>query len=149
MKEWPSVQGDNPEGEREKRELTEEERESLHFAPQVEEGPNDPDSSLEKIDIFLGEEKIGGGSFIPDRKEGGVTQFQGLEILPEYRGMGIGKEVYRKLNEDAKKRGQVLTSDIIVSDDAKRVWESLVRSGEAEKLGEGIYRFKREEKKEE
>jgi ribosomal protein S18 acetylase RimI-like enzyme len=145
MNEWPPAQDANTEGRPEKRELTQEEKDSLHFAPQIEEGPVDEDSSLRKIDIFLGEKKVGGGSFIPDKKEGGVTQFQGLEISPEYRGRGIGKEVYRRMNENAKERGQVLVSDIITSDDAKRVWESLVKSGEAEKIGETMYRFKREE----
>jgi ribosomal protein S18 acetylase RimI-like enzyme len=148
MTEWPPLQNSSPEGEREKHELSKEEKESLHFAPQTEEGPKDPESSLEKIDIFLGDKRVGGGSFIADKKEGGVTQFQGLEVSPEYRGKGIGKEVYRKLNEEAKKRGQVLVSDMIVSGDAERVWESLVRSGEAEKIGEKMYQFKREEKKE-
>ena len=57
-----------------------------------------------------------------------------VEIKPEYRGRGIGKEVYRRLNKELNQQGKVLKSNPggVISPEAKLVWESLVRSGEAE-----------------
>jgi len=57
-----------------------------------------------------------------------------VEIEPGYRNRGIGKEVYRRVNQELNKKGMVLTSEIggITSTEANHMWESLVRSGEAE-----------------
>ena len=57
-----------------------------------------------------------------------------MEIKPEYRNKGIGKEIYRRVNQELNKQGKVLTSEFggITSTEAKQMWKSLVRSGEAE-----------------
>lgn len=57
-----------------------------------------------------------------------------MEIKPEYRNKGIGKEIYRRINQELNKQGLVLASESggITSADGKYMWESLVRSGEAE-----------------
>jgi predicted GNAT family acetyltransferase len=51
-------------------------------------------------------------------------------IEPGYRDQGIAKEMYRSAIEDAKARGvKVFKSDTMVSNDAQRVWNSLMREG--------------------
>lgn len=71
---------------------------------------------------------------------------------------GIGKEIYRRINQELNKQGKVLTSEIggITSSDAKNMWESLIRSGEAEVIIDDLttrgiptrYKFKDQKSKE-
>lgn len=64
-----------------------------------------------------------------------------IEIPTELRNKGLGKSIYRKVNLELL-NGE-LKSDSLgrISEDAKRVWESLVKSGEAIKTTTG-YKFK-------
>ncbi|MFA4937464.1 MAG: GNAT family N-acetyltransferase [Patescibacteria group bacterium] len=126
--------------------LNEEEKQLLTIKESIPED-KDPTSKLQTRDILFNGERIGGFSYLYDNKPGGYTTFQGLEINENYRGRGMAKELYRRLNAEAQTRGEVLVSDMIVSDDAKRVWESLVRSGEVERLEGDMYAFKRPEVK--
>ena len=51
-------------------------------------------------------------------------------IEPGYRDQGIAKEMYKSAIEDARKQGiPEFKSDTVVSEDARRVWESLIREG--------------------
>ena len=51
------------------------------------------------------------------------------------RGKGLGKELYREVATILESRGQVLVSSGFRTDDANRVWESLVKDGYAEEIG--------------
>lgn len=69
-------------------------------------------------------------------------QVDSVLVQPDYRGYGIAKEMYRLANE---KLGP-LYSDAHQTPDAKRIWASLVKSGEAKEqedryvmLKEGIH----------
>ena len=64
----------------------------------------------------------------------------GIEIDSKYRNKGLGKSIYRKINTELLQDN--LKSDSLnrISEDAKRVWESLIKSGEAIKTSEG-YKF--------
>jgi hypothetical protein len=61
----------------------------------------------------------------------------GIEIDTKYRNKGLGKSIYRKVNSELLQGN--LKSDSLgrISEDAKRVWESLVKSGEAVKTSDG------------
>jgi hypothetical protein len=51
------------------------------------------------------------------------------------RGKGLSKELYREVATILESRGQVLVSSGFRTDDANRVWESLVKDGYAEEIG--------------
>lgn len=88
-------------------------------------------------DIKLGNEKIGEIS-------GNYTRSGDLEVFDvgidkAYQNKGYGKEAYRQLNESLP-NNKVISFGAYVEDAAeqfpgKNLWESLVRSGEAEKVG--------------
>ena len=63
-------------------------------------------------------------------------------------GKGYGKKIYRQLNDQAGEAGTVLKSDVPdkINDNAKRVWESFVKSGEAVKNEDGSYQMLPSEK---
>jgi hypothetical protein len=60
------------------------------------------------------------------------------------KGIGAGKQAYKNLNEEAKKRGGVLVSSETMSNEAENVWKSLVKEGVAEKVDD-VYKFKKVE----
>ena len=66
-------------------------------------------------------------------------QITGISINDRsLRGKGYGKEVYRQLIKRLQGEGKILISDnTALSKDAKNVWESLVKSGEAKKTNTG------------
>jgi len=66
-----------------------------------------------------------------------------IGIDQSYRGKGLGKEAYIKANDLLKStgRGNLYSSGTFEGGDAKRVWESLVRSGHAEQLGDDAWKF--------
>ena len=59
-------------------------------------------------------------------------QVDSVIVKPEYRGFGIGKEMYRLAHE---KLGP-LYSDAKQTPDAKALWQSLLKKGEARKQGD-------------
>lgn len=59
-------------------------------------------------------------------------QVDSVIVKPDYRGYGIAKEMYRLANE---KLGP-LFSDAHQTPDAKRIWASLIKSGEAKQEGD-------------
>jgi hypothetical protein len=77
------------------------------------------------------------------KKKGVVHPFL-AHIEEGLRGTGAGAEFYRKVNEHLKKHNLVLGSDMpdLLSKDAARLWDSLVKTGDAEKLPSGSYKFK-------
>lgn len=77
------------------------------------------------------------------------TKIVNIYIDEEQRGKGIGKEIYRKINEESiKKTGfPAWSSKGTRNDNSNRVWAALEKSGEAEINAEGDYSFKMPEKK--
>jgi hypothetical protein len=64
------------------------------------------------------------------------SSISGVIIHPKLQGRGLGKTIYRFVNDDLTNRGKSpLKSDFDITPDAIRVWESLVKSGEAVKAG--------------
>ena len=63
-----------------------------------------------------------------------------VTVVPDYKGFGIGKEMYRMAHE---KMGP-LFSDKKRTQDAEYLWQSLVKSGEAEPIEGGMYVMKEE-----
>jgi GNAT superfamily N-acetyltransferase len=65
-----------------------------------------------------------------------------LELEPEFRGKGYGKAMYYEAAKVAARKGRSLRSASLsnMSDDAKHVWESLVKNGYA-KLEDNHYVF--------
>jgi GNAT superfamily N-acetyltransferase len=59
----------------------------------------------------------------------------GTVLYDDYRGKGFGKGMYRYIIKDLSKDGKILYSDDKQSEDAARVWDSLVSMGIAEKTG--------------
>lgn len=51
-------------------------------------------------------------------------------VAPPYAGQGKGMELYQMVLDMAKERGLYLTSDRMVSDDAKKVYQRLANQGE-------------------
>lgn len=65
-------------------------------------------------------------------------QVDSVIVKPEYRGYGIGKELYRLAND---KLGP-LYSDAHQSPDAAALWKSLIKKGEAKKDGDRFVMLK-------
>lgn len=62
----------------------------------------------------------------------GKYRVDSVIVRPDYRKLGIGKEMYRVAFETLHS----LYSDLHQTPDAKRIWESLIKSGEAERIGD-------------
>lgn len=58
-----------------------------------------------------------------------------VDLLPEFHGQGHGKTLYQKALEEAKKLGYevIMSRNEDRTPQAKRVWDSLVRDGKAER----------------
>jgi len=64
------------------------------------------------------------------------SSIAGVVLHPDVKGKGIGKEMYRYVNNDLIQNGkQPLKSDYDITPDAINVWKSLVKSGEATQVG--------------
>jgi hypothetical protein len=70
--------------------------------------------------------------------------------MEDSKTRGTGRDAMKLLNEEARKEGKVVISDIPgkTSDQAAKAWDKLVASGDAEKVGEG-WRFKTKETQQE
>ena len=77
----------------------------------------------------FGQDKVGALRLKPYQ---GSYQVDSVIVKPEYRGYGIGKEMYRLAHE---KLGP-LFSDAHQTPDAAALWKSLMKSGEAKKEGD-------------
>jgi len=77
--------------------------------------------------LTVNNEKLG------NRDESSIA---GVVLHPDVQGKGIGKEMYRYVNNDLIQNGkQPLKSDYDITPDAINVWKSLVKSGEATQIG--------------
>ena len=64
------------------------------------------------------------------------SSISGVVLHPDVKNKGIGKEIYRFVNNDLiNKRKAPLKSDFDITPDAINVWKSLVKSGEAKQVG--------------
>lgn len=84
---------------------------------------------LNTVVAFIGKLKVGALRLKP-YQEG--FQVDSVTVSPSYRQLGIGKEMYRVAFETVHS----LYSDEYQTPDAKRIWDSLINSGEAVKVGQ-------------
>jgi len=64
------------------------------------------------------------------------SSIAGVVLHPDVKGKGIGKEIYRFVNNDLINKGKPpLKSDFDITPDAINVWNSLIKSGEAKQVG--------------
>lgn len=78
------------------------------------------------FDAFLGDKQIGYMDLRPSLDGTGVAQIRGVEINPQFRGMGLGRKFYGEVMRRLPS-GQ-LESGAVVSPDANRVWKHLERN---------------------
>jgi len=101
---------------------------------------SDPENTF-TTPIVKNGEKI--GDITIDKKDK-TWDVKWIEIDPDKRDHGNGKDTYRKMNELAQKEGKVLQSDTkpkLNTETAGYVWESLVKSKEAIKTEDGRYQM--------
>jgi hypothetical protein len=61
--------------------------------------------------------------------QGDTIRIGSATVDPQFQGAGRGLDLYRKLIDEARKRGQTVTSDGSVSPEAARVYDALERRG--------------------
>jgi len=76
----------------------------------------------------IGNQKVGALRVKPFES---YYQVDSVIVKPEFRNLGIGKEMYRVAFESLGS----LYSDSHQTSDAERIWKSFVSSGEAESIG--------------
>ncbi len=105
--------------------------------------------AMKKI-LYTGEKNVFSRDIIKNGKDFGEVHVEekpeGWEIkyvLVNEKGKGYGKQIYRELNKQAQLEDKVVKSDRPdkISDSAKGLWNSLVKSGEAEKMPDNSYRM--------
>lgn len=93
-----------------------------------------------------------GKATIEDHSDG--WRIKWIEVDRNGKNRGDGRDAMRLLNEEARKEGKVLISDLPAtkgadtdknSGDMKSAWNKLVDSGEAEQLPDGSWKFKTKE----
>lgn len=91
--------------------------------------------------IYSGKKRVGD---IDLAQEGDDWIVDHAFIDEPFRGKGMGKESYRQAADIVKKLGEDKTlksSGLFLGDDAKNVWRSLVKSGEAREIGPEQWEF--------
>ncbi|SRR5258708_5527714 len=90
--------------------------------------------------VYFGED-MAGTIGLKFSKEGNVCEVMEIGILDKYLNMGLGKEILRKVNREVKQKGMILVSGANepITQEGRRVWESLVRSDEVEYLPPNEY----------
>jgi hypothetical protein len=83
------------------------------------------------------------GDFDFEQSKSGDWTIGNVSLNKEHRGKGLGKEAFIQANNLLKNqgRGSLHSSGNFYGNDAKRVWESLVKEGKAEKIGPDAWRF--------
>jgi len=88
----------------------------------------------------VGDKKVGALRLKPFKDS---YQVDSVTVSKDYRGVGIGKELYRAANDKLTKG---LYSDQAMTKDAERVWNSFISNGEAEKTEDNRYIMIKESK---
>jgi GNAT superfamily N-acetyltransferase len=83
---------------------------------------------------FYGNERM--GSFRVKPFKDGFRIFETV-LYDKYRHKGVGKRMYYYIIKKLKSGGETLYSDKSQTDDAKHVWDSLIKLGVAMKTPEG------------
>jgi hypothetical protein len=105
---------------------------------------NQPQRGNNAYNISLNGKLIGDFDLLKD-KDKWVIDNVGLN--EEFKGKGLGKESFRIANSKIPKgEGTLHSSGYFEGEDAKNVWKSLVKSNEAEKIGEEEWKFKEQAK---
>jgi mRNA-degrading endonuclease RelE of RelBE toxin-antitoxin system len=113
--------------DKKKSDRTTEESEVVTF--QVEPMADNETSIISVVD----NNRVGSLTLVPT--EGGY-RVNTISVSPEYQGNNIAKEMYREANE--KLEGQIF-SDVVQTEAAAGVWNSLVETGEATALEDGTF----------
>ena len=117
---------------------------------QVEIGEKTKTPNAMKKILSTGDKNVFSREIKKDGKELGEVHVEekpeGWEVknvMVNEKGKGYGKQIYRELNEQAQVEGKVIKSDRPdkISGAAKGLWDSLVKSGEAEKLPDNSYKM--------
>lgn len=105
---------------------------------------NNPIRGEDAFKIKKGDEWIGDFDLEENWEKPGEWTVGNVGLNGTNRGMGFGKQAYIKADEILKNtgRGSLHSSGNFIGDDAKRVWESLVKSGKAEQIEKDVWRFK-------
>jgi hypothetical protein len=95
-------------------------------------------------DIMHNDSRVGELMGSWDRNKNFVTQ--SVDINPQFQGKGIGKKAYAELSKSLPAESNVVSSGMFNTDNlgnqpGKNLWESLVKSGQAEKIKEGQYKM--------
>jgi len=71
----------------------------------------------------------GDKGFIDVGDHGGFRHIRESKVAPEYRGQGVGVDLYKGAANESLRRGGPLASDLTVSEDAARIYDALARRG--------------------
>ncbi len=87
----------------------------------------DPATAFE-LEVLEGDTVLGGvtGDINPDNQTMSIAL---SEIDEELRGKGVGGAMYDAIRDEAERRGYDLTSDMMVSPDAQRMYDRFARQG--------------------
>lgn len=104
----------------------------------------DAKGNVVSMDVIEKDNKV--GEVVLEKKENDWNIVR-IDVKADDRRRGIAKESYKKLNNQAKEQGKILTSNKPdkINQESRRIWESLVRDGDAIQLEDGSYMFKTEE----
>lgn len=99
-------------------------------------------------DLMRGGETIGEVEVHKYKDKG--HRFSVVELNKELRGKGIGKEIYRDANRRSLEESglPLWTKKSELNENSERMWQSLIKSGDAEVMPDGNYKFKDSEQAE-
>jgi Region found in RelA / SpoT proteins len=114
----------------------------IHGAVTIPTNTEKPDTDLPYDNVKVNEREIQVGGKTAGKvmtiNEAGIAQVRWINLDKDFVGQGHGKDAYRVLRDQARARGEEFVSDKEEnqSDESVHVWQSLVKSGEAVKMGD-------------
>jgi len=111
---------------------------NIDVFPATELGTDNKITNNQNVYLLHSEGKEIGILAVNNKKLGNrdESSISSVVLHPDVKGKGIGKEMYRYVNNDLIQNGkQPLKSDWDITPDAINVWKSLVKSGEATQIG--------------
>lgn len=90
------------------------------------------------LSLKSGQQRLGQMSLSPvNHLRQGALEISTSQIRSEFQGHGFGKEIYNQAIEHARAKGATaIFSDDQVSESAHRVWKSLAREHNVQRVGE-------------
>jgi GNAT superfamily N-acetyltransferase len=106
------------------------------------EWTTNPNTDYRQLKLIKDGSEIGRLEYDGHEGEDLYSRIRTSWLAPQYRNQGVAKEMYVKAIADAKKLGiPEFKSDTSVSEDARHVWESLIRDGKYNITKEYTNRF--------